>query len=84
MPQHCWPGPVTVQRMMQTTLHSLTDKIRVTSRGVVLQRFEKYLEFGDSSISIKFQIYDLLSETLIQIFNNVKTNELTYFAKRKG
>ena len=51
---------------------------------MVLKRFEKYLEFGDSSISLKFQIYDLLSETLIHIFNNVKTNELTYFAKRKG
>ena len=84
MPQQCWPGPVTVQRMMQTTLHSLTDKIRVTSRGVVLQRFEKNLLFEDSRISIEFQSYDILSETLIHIFNNVKTNELTYFAKRKG
>ena len=81
MPQQCWPGPVTVQRMMQTTLHSLTDKIRVTSRGVVLQRFEKYLEFRESSMSIYLQIYDLRSETLIQIVNNVKTNELTNFAR---
>ena len=52
MPQ-LWPGPVTVQRKMQTTLSlPLTDKIRVTNRGVVLHMhsYEEYLVFEVFSV----------------------------------
>ena len=82
LPQLRWPGPVTVQRMMQTTQLTLTVKMR--KRGVVSLSLA-LAEICEKGIftNIKYIPYSYFSEKLSFFFNNVKTNELTPF-KRGG
>ena len=78
LPQLRWPGPVTVQRMMQTTQLTLTVKMR--KRGVVSLSLAlaEICILSEKGISTNIKYIPIFQKNFT-FFNNVKTNELTPF-----